>query len=104
MRKEWEPKEDKILKEFASKKTQEEIGIILGRSAQSIANRAYRLKVSMVKKGQNHHDVKLSDMQVEIARALNESGFNACEIHRCCFSHVSLSAVQKIVFFKSRRG
>lgn len=104
MRRDWTKEETATLREYAQTKTQAEIGVILGRSPQSIANRAVKMKINMMKKGENHYGAKLSNLQVEMIRVLNQEGFNAGEIHRACFSHVSMTAVQRVVFFKTRRG
>ena len=101
--KKWQDEEISTLVQFASTKTAIEIGMMTCRPAASIYSKARGLGVSLLKKGQNHHWHKLSDLQVEMVRALNEAGFTNGEIWTACFDHVTKSAIHDIVSLRTRR-
>ena len=90
------------LKRFASSKTVQAIGADLGRSASSVKGKANKLKICMVKEGQNNPGAKLSDMQVEMIRALADAGFRITDIHASCFSYVSYNQLVRIKRIESR--
>ena len=91
-----------ILNKYAGVKNTSEISIILGRSRYSVLQKAKLLKISLRQVGENHHKAKLSNLQVEMIRALAESGFTIREIHNAVFSETSIDTIRSIVTFWKR--
>lgn len=88
--------EDKTIREFAGKKTAEEIGTILSRTKHGIHARINHLGISGMLVGENHRSSKLSNLQVQMLVALYCAGFTVNEIHKAAFSHVTLSTVDDV--------
>lgn len=89
------PDEVALIKKYAGTKTVEELSLILGRTKQSIKSYCYKKKISLIKRGENHHESKLSNLQREMVMALSHAGFSDSEIHQAAFSHVSRSCIYK---------
>ena len=68
---------------------------------QRYANKT--LKISLRLKGDLHKSSKLSNLQVEIIKALEVCGFSASEIHKACFDHVNRNTVQLIHYGVNRK-
>lgn len=98
----WGGNERKTLKRLAGTKTAEEIGMILDRTPNAILQMAGKISVSLKKVNENHSGTKMSNLQVEIVRALYEGGFTVLEIHAACFDHVGFSTVKDIVAMRTR--
>ena len=91
-----------IIRKYASTKTAEEIGVILGKSERQVRYYAGKKRISLKKTGENHKGAKLSNLQVQMLKALLASGFTASDIHRACFSHVHLSTVSDVKSLTTR--
>lgn len=90
--------EDKrIVRKYAGKKSAEEIGLMINRTPASVRHFAYLNKISLRKSGQYHHQSKLTDLQVEMVKALSKCGFSETEINKSCFRHVTRSCITNIV-------
>ena len=57
-----------VIREFAGKKIAEEIGIMLGRTRDSVLNRASRSKICLRLEGENHRGAKLSNLQAQMVK------------------------------------
>ena len=89
--------EEAILRKYAGKKSSEEIAVILGRSRYSVLQKAKLSKISLRQIGEDHHKATLSNLQVEIIRSLDESGFSVRDIHEAIFSSKSIDTIRSIV-------
>ena len=98
----WSEYDKIVLKKHAQTKTAYEIGVMLSRTEVSINQAAFRYKIDMKKRGENHRDSKLSNLQVEMLRSLIECGFSTTEIHKACFDHISCQNVIDISRFRRR--
>lgn len=88
--------EDKTIREFAGKKTAEEIGLIIGRTKDSIHNRVQLLRLDGRIRGEDHHASKLSNLQSQMLLVLYQAGFTVNEIHKAAFDHVAISTVNDV--------
>lgn len=91
-----------VIREFAGKKIAEEIGIMLGRTRDSVLNRASRSKICLRLEGENHRGAKLSNLQAQMVKVLFDAGYNSGEIHKACFDHVSPGCIQGITLGNNR--
>lgn len=89
--------EDATVREFASLKTAEEIGIMIGRTASSVYGRCHLLNICGRLRGENHKGSKLSSLQVQMLTALYQAGFTSIEIQRAAFDHVTVTTVINVV-------
>ena len=90
--------EDKAtLLELAGKKPMKEVAEILGRSIPSLAQYAGKHGISLRCKGENHYGATLSNLQVEMIRALDECGFSPNEIHKGAFNDKNYSTVYAVI-------
>ena len=72
--------EDRFIKKHGSHMTAEAIGEAIGRTARSVAQRAFILKVDMRKRGTSNVNGKLTDEDVELMRQLRDDGMRIREI------------------------
>ena len=98
----WSEYDKIVLKKHAQTKTAYEIGVMLGRTKNAVVQASCRYKIKMEKRGENHRDSKLSNLQVEMLRSLIECGFSTTEIHKACFDHISCQNVIDISRFRRR--
>ncbi len=91
------PDEDATVREYASLKTAEEIGTMLGRTTGSVYSRCHLLGVDGRLRGENHKGSKLSRLQVQMLTALYQAGFTSIEIQRAVFDHVTVTTVVNVV-------
>ena len=89
--------EDATIREFASLKTAEEIGIMLSRTTAGIYHRCYFLGIDGRLRGENHKGSKLSKLQVQMLTALHQAGFTSSEIQQAAFNHVAFNTVVNVV-------
>lgn len=89
------PDEVALIKKYAGTKSASEIAIMLGKDKQSVKGYCSRNKISLIKRGENHHESKLSNLQREMVMALSHAGFSDSEIQQAAFSHVSRSCIYK---------
>lgn len=84
------------VKQFAGKKTAEEIGLMIGRTRNSVLNYASKNKITLRQTGQYHCRARLTDMQAQMVGALFDAGFSNVEINKACFPHVSRGCITGI--------
>lgn len=89
------PAEIQLIREYAATHTAKQIGEILGRSRRSVLQKAGSLKVSIGRSGDRHYNVKHTDHDVELCRALYDEGLNCRQIAEKM--EISHSYVRKIV-------
>ena len=75
----WLPFEDAILIEYAQKKTAEEIGIMVGKSAPAVYGKAARMGITLTKTGEAHYKAVVSDVQRLAIQVMRDAGFTASE-------------------------
>lgn len=102
-KKTWTEAEVAILKRFASSKTAEEIGIILGRPTYSVSGKAVYAGISLKKVGENHRNSKLSDLQVLMVHILCDAGFTPTEIQNAAMPHVTVDTLNDIKFGRTHK-
>ena len=88
--------QDAIIKQFASSKTAEEIGMMIGRTKEAIRRRASYMNISLKKIGEDHYKARLSNLQVEMINSLFMGGFKPHEIHQAAFNHVAVNTIYSI--------
>ena len=98
----WTVTEIRTLKRLAGIKTARDIAELLGRTRGSIMAKAARDDIPMRKRNENHHNHKLSDLQVEMLRTLADAGFQLVDIRAACFSHVGIDCIKSINQMKVR--
>jgi hypothetical protein len=90
------PVEDATLREYAGKKTAEEIGVIIGRPTSSVHSRMHLLRIPGRLLGENHRGSKLSKLQAQMLTALYQAGFTSNEIQKAAFSHVTVTTILNV--------
>ena len=95
--------EDNALRQYAGKKTAEEIGMIIGRTRNSVHCRLKQIGVSGRLVGENHRCSKLSNLQVEMLVALQQAGFTSYDIHQAAFDHVTITTVRNVTELRTRQ-
>ena len=96
--------EEKILRKWAGIKSADDIAVIIGRTRISVSSKAARMKLSLrTNIGEDHHNAKLSNLQVEMINALTVSGFRVIEIHAAAFSHVDYSTINSVTLAYNRK-
>lgn len=99
----WERHEDKILRDYAGKKTAPEIAVILDRPTQGVHHRMKHLKLSGRIIGENHWNAKITNLQCQMIIVLYAAGFSINEIQAAAFNHVSVRAVNDLVSARTRK-
>lgn len=69
-----------LIRKHGRTHTAQQIGNMIGRSRRSVANKAFELGISMKKNGDNHYNVKHSDHDIELCRAMFDDGLSVREI------------------------
>lgn len=93
----WTPAEDKALRELASIQPYAAIGEALGRSRSSVHGRAKRLGIAQpMKRGEHHHQAKLTNLQAAMLGALLDAGFGVTEIKQALDLPVTKQAIGDI--------
>lgn len=74
------PAEVRLIRKYAVTHTAQQIGEMLGRSRYSVIQKARSEGISMIKHGETHYNVKYTDHDVELCRALHDEGLSQTEI------------------------
>jgi hypothetical protein len=96
----WDVDEINIIRKYASTKTADEIGIILGRSRASVAKKAFKMEISMKKKNEHHHFTTYSNLHVAMVHCLLDGGYTPTEVS--AFSDRSRDSIKKIKYELTR--
>lgn len=92
--------EDQFIKDSCHSMSFHDVGLILGRSRDSVKVRAMKLGVSFRKIGETSPVCKLTNEDVEFIRELADAGLNYCEIARKF--EIDNSHARGICIFESR--
>lgn len=97
----WSIDEVNLLRKYASTKTTEEIGMMLGRSLASVGKKASKLKISLAKSNENHHFTQYSNLHVAMVHCLLDGGYTPTEV--ADFSDRARDSIKKIKYNLTRR-
>lgn len=95
----WTTKEDRLLKQFAGKKTAEELSVIIGRSKHGVHHRINKLGLNGYLRGEHHKNAKVSSVHAQMIVVLKDAGFTTNEIHSvfndvCLFTICDVAAAR----------
>lgn len=90
-----------LLRNLARSHTAQQIADMTGRSRRSIANKAFELGISMKKNGDAHYNVKHSDHDIELCRALYDEGLPIREISEKM--EIPANYLSNILHFRKRK-
>ena len=102
-RKPWSEEDKRLLKKYSSTKTAVELGSMLNRPSHSISRMRSTMKLTSIKRGENHPKSKLSNLQVAMILTLSDAGFKHTEIQREAFPQVVVDTINDIKFLKSHK-
>lgn len=98
----WTTKEDRLLKQFAGKKTAEELSVIIGRSKHGVHHRINKLGLNGYLRGEYNQNAKLSGTNAQMIQVLYDAGFTANEIQKA-FVNVNISTICDIAAARTWR-
>lgn len=90
-----------LIHSHAATHTAQQLGDMLGRTRRSIANKAHSLGISMKKRGDNHYNVKHSEHDIELCRALFDDGMSVREISEKM--EIDQPYLSNILYFHKRK-
>ena len=83
--------QDKFILDNAGKLTNQQIADHLGVKKGGVESAFKRLGTNGIKRGENHHAAKLSNLQAAMVTTLYDGGFTVNEIYNALFTDHSIS-------------
>ena len=92
----WTTTEERYMIKYAKILTKAQIAENLGRTLCSIKSKGDKMGLDMKKEGQYNHKAKLTDIQAEMIRVLDDYGFRKIDIHAVFKDKISYHGLQRI--------